>query len=804
MDVHNADDVTVSCGTVERLAGLVLVAALAALALLPLRPPPEDTAAFPTADARALVAELARAPHPLGSAEHARVAGLIEDRIREAGLEPVRQQVLVSEPVAWGGVVRAANVRNVMTRLPGSGGGATVLLMAHYDTVQTSPGAADDSAGVAALLTTLAEMAAGPTPANDLIFLFTDAEEPGLFGARAFVQEHPWADEVDLVINFEARGSEGPSVMFETGPGTGALVADFASVALDPVAASYSYDVYRHLPNDTDFSVFRDAGVPGFNFAFIGGSRRYHSRLDTPEGLSGRSLAHHGAHARLLARHFAAADLSAGSWGAPRTYFNLPLLGLVVHPSFLSVAAAVLAFLLAGWLLLGQVRRGRLAWRGLGLGTAAVFGVLVLPALAALLVDLLVIDVAGLFTEHFGDPGWFLVGEIFLALGIAVLSWNLAVRWAGPAGMVGAALLVSTLLAVVAVFVVPSSAYLLAWPALGGALACAWLWRGGAAGGAGRCLLLLVPALPVLLLWPPALHLVSEAFGMGDGIILGLLTALAVVLAAPSLAPLAAGRPGHWSAVLVALAGLGLVVVTTLGAGYDEERPEETSLMFLQDAETGEAQWATLGLPVDSWARENLGDDAGEAEVYRFLGGNAIATVAPAPALEVEPPRVELTGVRQGPEGPVYQLRAVSPRGAPALRLELESESPLGRLRVDGEEVELGDAGDGGDGEGADVYLIHYTVPPEGLEVEAAMGGEAPLTVIVADQGYDLETLPGLVPRGEGRVPSRTVPTDLTIVRGESRVIDPATPLDAGEPVDAREPVDADEGDPEGDGAAEG
>lgn len=97
------------------------------------------------------------------------------------------------------------------------------------------------------------------------VVLFSDGEELGLLGARAFARHHPWMADVRLVLNFEARGTRGPSILFETGPGTGPLMTDFATTAPHPLAFSYGYDVYRRLPNDTDFTVFREAGKSGFN-----------------------------------------------------------------------------------------------------------------------------------------------------------------------------------------------------------------------------------------------------------------------------------------------------------------------------------------------------------------------------------------------------------------------------------------------------------------------------------------------------------------------------------------------------------
>src|SRR5690606_10747281 len=134
---------------------------------------------------------------------------------------------------------------------------------------------------------------------NDIIILFTDAEEIGLLGAELFVKEHPWAEKVGLVLNFEARGSGGPSNMIlETNGGNGKMIKAFMEANPDfPVATSLMYSVYKILPNDTDSTVFREEmDIPGFFFAFIDDHFDYHTALDTAENLDKKSLAHQGSY----------------------------------------------------------------------------------------------------------------------------------------------------------------------------------------------------------------------------------------------------------------------------------------------------------------------------------------------------------------------------------------------------------------------------------------------------------------------------------------------------------------------------
>lgn len=70
------------------------------------------------------------------------------------------------------------------------------------------------------------------------------------------------AKNVGLVLNFEARGSGGPSYMLvETNQGNAKLIKAFNEASPPfPVANSMMYSIYKMLPNDTDLTVFREEG----------------------------------------------------------------------------------------------------------------------------------------------------------------------------------------------------------------------------------------------------------------------------------------------------------------------------------------------------------------------------------------------------------------------------------------------------------------------------------------------------------------------------------------------------------------
>jgi hypothetical protein len=275
------------------------------------RPRPLDApvAAFSAARAMTDIVQIARAPHPVGSAEHARVRAYLSDRMTQLGLSPEEQ----SGPLSPGSIRRlkkeggdpqAANNQaiNLIGVLPGKDRSQpAVMLMAHYDTVVGSPGAADDSTGVGAVLEAVRAIKARGPIERDLVVLLTDAEELGLDGARIFFGGHPLRDRIGSVVNLEARGGGGRAAMFETGREAGPTVDLFRRAAMradgGTTATSLAVFMYEQMPNGTDFTVPKDRGVGGLNLAFIGRPAQYHAADSTPENLDQGALQHLGSQA---------------------------------------------------------------------------------------------------------------------------------------------------------------------------------------------------------------------------------------------------------------------------------------------------------------------------------------------------------------------------------------------------------------------------------------------------------------------------------------------------------------------------
>ncbi|MFZ0270159.1 M28 family metallopeptidase, partial [Caulobacter sp.] len=506
---------------------LLIGLAIANLALRTPPPLPADAPVDRFSATRAMVdvRAIGQKPHPIGSAEIVRVRDHLLSRVNDLGLEVlVRPGEGVRDAAKWSPQsVAVGAVQNIVATLPGAFRDApAVLVMSHYDTVHNSPGAADDSAGVAAALEIARALQAGPQPARDVIFLFTDGEEPGLLGAEAFFARDPLRDHVGVVINMEARGDAGRAAMFQTGSDSGGLIRLYGGAAHQPTANSLAAAVYQRMPNDTDFTHALRKGLPGLNFAFIDDQLAYHTPLATPEHLNQGSLQNLGDQALPTVRALAmGATLPARS--PDLIYSDVLALGLVAYPvsvgwAILAAAGLLIVFTgyralrgravtaveilrgIAGFLLLaaGATLALHLAGRLIGIADMqryyAVLGQfnILLPGAGILLIG---VCLAVLILQARGVAGiwgriWIsvvglaaaglccLVGgfdPVGLGLGAAVivLAWLSLGKGVGVFGAWLGALLVVLGLAVTVQILLPGGSVMLAWPLLAASLAAA-------------------------------------------------------------------------------------------------------------------------------------------------------------------------------------------------------------------------------------------------------------------------------------------------------------------------------------------
>ena len=309
-------------------AALAIIAAMSLFLLPAPKSADSDPTGFSADHAKQLIDTFADEPHSVLHTEaHARSRDEIVTMFKDLGYQPE----IHSDPMPLSEAANTSqyseagldalarlNTENIVVRVPGKTDD-TMMLTAHYDSAVdfektadgrwdpkpgVSSGAADDGYGVATIIETLRAIKAdGRTPERSLLIVITDAEELNLLGAMNEMLHHRADyDNVDLIVNIEARGTSGPAVMFETSDTNASATEFFLKNAPRPFATSLMPAVYRMMPNGTDLSIYLKEGFTGLNFASIGNSENYHTASDSPAYSDLTSLQHYGDQVLGLAR----------------------------------------------------------------------------------------------------------------------------------------------------------------------------------------------------------------------------------------------------------------------------------------------------------------------------------------------------------------------------------------------------------------------------------------------------------------------------------------------------------------------
>lgn len=474
-----------------RLAPLVLVVVLITFGWRLTSPPaviPATAAADVFSADRAFihVDEIATEPHPMGGTEIERVRAYIIGELEALGLEVETQTTLTPD---YFGEQITVPVVNIVARIPGTATTGAVALMAHYDTVPQTSGANDNTVAVAALLETARALTSSPALNNDTLLLFTDGEEPApQYGSGAFVADNPNFPDIALVVNFEATGRTGASLLVETSGPQRWLVDQLATTGTHPAAFSFLTETTSLLGEiGTDFDHFRNAGTPGFHFAYTHASSSYHTAADNIASVDRRSLQAHGNYALGISRQFGNLDLTDLPDTGESVFFSLGF-ALIRYREAWTIPLMILAVLGLGrglrQLPAGSRRPGRVL--------AVTVGALVAGTLVWM-------GVAGIRSSLGGTEGYIYYAVI---LAMAALA---AARAGGHRRGGRGALFTLLVLTVPTAFLGRGFSYLFAWPAIAAAVAMwlplrpAWSRHLRFALVAAVTLLLLVPAVDVFL-----------------------------------------------------------------------------------------------------------------------------------------------------------------------------------------------------------------------------------------------------------------------------------------------------------------
>ncbi len=598
---------------------------------------------FSTDRALSHVKQISKEPHGVGFPAHRTVRGYIISELGKMGLKTSTQEGYTAGD--WANLSRATNI---LARIKGTGEGKALLLLSHYDSSpHSSLGASDAGSGVATILEGIRTfLARNKTPKNDIIILITDAEELGLNGADLFVNNHPWANEVGLALNFEARGSGGPAIMLiETNRGNGRLIKEFIAANPEyPVANSLAYSIYKLLPNDTDLTVFREDGdIEGFNFAFIDDHFDYHTARDSSERLDRNSLAHQGSYLMPLLLYFSESDLNNLKSLNEYVYFNVPFFKIVTYPFewiWPMFGMAVLLFII---LLIHGIRKKVLDHKGIARGS--------LPMLIVLIINGLVGFYSWTFLKwvypQYGDilHGFTYNGYTYILaftfFSIAICFWAYhKYRRINTANLLVAPIVLWLLICMAVSAYLPGAGFF-SIPLF--ALLAAFLVIINQQ--RPNPYLLVFLTLPALWIYAPLVKLFPVGLGLKMMIASTLLVSLTFLLV---LSVFGFYRNKNRLAFLSFILCIGFMVSAHLNSGFDLENAKPTSLLYVFNADEETAQWATYEHVLSDWTSQYLGKNKKVPEklsdkTLSSKYGTGFTFVSEAPIKEIHTPEIEKT-----------------------------------------------------------------------------------------------------------------------------------------------------------------
>lgn len=761
----------------KRIAGIIsLLFVLGCIyysfySLMPQEGTPASIAETEFSTERALVPlkEITKAPHFHGSDEHTRVREYLISELNKLGLETqVQDEFNLNQ---W---YRAlVKPKNIVGVLKGSGNGKSLVLLSHYDSAKVpSYGASDAGSGIVTILESLrAYKASGKTPKNDIIVLFTDAEENGLDGAQTFVESSELVENIGLVLNFEARGSGGPSNMIlETNGGNANLVKAFVNANPEyPVASSLMYSIYKMLPNDTDSTVFREDGdIDSFFFAFIDDHFDYHTANDTYENLNRETLQHQGSYLLPLLHHFADADLSNLKAEEDYVYVNAPLVKMITYPFSWVIPMLILAVLVFIVLLFFGIKKGRLQTKTIFRG----FG--------AFLVALIICGVIGYFgwsllkvlypqyndIQHgFTYNGhWYIAFFVLLSIAICFKVYKKYKAQHHVANYFVAPLVFWLIINVAVAIILKGAAYWII-PLFFGLLAFFVLLRQEKP----SLLLLTLLGVPAIFFFSPLI----QFFPVGLGLKMLVASSLFVVLTFGLLLPIFGFyRWKNFISIITFVMAIGCFVIAHVKSDYTEDRQKPNSLLFYQDQDKNENYWLTYDDNLDEWTKGYLGDDPEQASTYiesaagsKYNGGFSYAKAAPAKDIAAAKIRLEADTI--GTDYRATTVTIVPQRNTHELFVYLDKSYNFKTLKINGKEVSQDTAISGFTDRISNRLLRYYVADNDSLELKYSTNTKEMPRFSIMEYSYDLLTHPqfSINKRPANMMPMPFVNTDAIITK---------------------------------------
>ncbi|HQE34307.1 MAG TPA: M20/M25/M40 family metallo-hydrolase [Flavobacterium alvei] len=721
---------------------------------------------FSTQRALKQVKNISQKPHFVGSENHDVIANYLVKELQNMGLETSIQEG--NSFSDWGNLTHC---KNILARIKGSNSNKALLLLSHYDSAPHSYsfGASDAGSGVATILESIRAFVYNKKQhKNDIIILFTDAEELGLNGAALFVTQHHWAKEVGLVLNFEARGSSGPSYMLmETNEGNAGLVNQFSAANVQfPISNSLMYSVYKMLPNDTDLTVFREQGnIQGYNFAFIDGHYNYHTAQDDLNHLSKNTLAHQGKYLMPLLDYFSNADLNSTQATEDNVYFSIPF-SFISYPFSWVWPMVIIALVILLFLIFIGIGKRILFFPEMTRGFIPFLGSLIVSGLVTFLGwKLLLIlypqynDLLNGFTYNGHD---YIAAFTLLSLAFCFAFYQIFSFKKVTMNHFIAPLFFWILINGLLAFFLKGAGFLII-PVFSGLLMLASF----VLTQKSKWVLNLILGIPALLILAPFIQMFP--IGLGLKVLFG--SAILTVIAFGLLLPIFGSfiRKGKASLLFLLLA-IGFFAKAHYFSGYEAGKAKSNSLVYILDADKNKATWATYDINLDEWTKTYLGQNPRDAAALSSIilpskYKTEFTFTADAPMKNLSRPVVEFLKDSVVGANRYLKIRITPTRKVNRYDILANENFVIQNFKANGLSL-LGQKGSKYERKGKKL-LSYYVVDQLPLEIEFSVATSSVLDLDLLESSFDLMNNPlfKMAKRADWMMPTPFVLNDAVIIK---------------------------------------
>jgi len=466
--------------------------------------------------------------------------------------------------------------------------------------------------------------------------------------------------------------------LFETGDNNYRLMKSYQQFVRQPLSNSITYEIYKLLPNDTDFTVFKRYGITGVNFAFQGRVSHYHTPLDNMENLSPGSVQHQGDNTWAMLRSLLNTDLETLPEGNA-VYTDIFSSFMIVWPEYMSIPFTFIAgflLILICWQLIAAKKINLTQFVS---SLPFAFAVVIVSALVCWLLLFIAQTISGQAQPWLSIP---------IPMRMAIWLFPLAVilffadKYKAKLDFWGLLLAPAWLLFILSAassLTLPGLSYLPLLPLLLFTILLSIIFI---VGQMNNHLLIsvatLVSTVAMATFVFPMLMLLEDAMGFRVAPVYGLLSSLVIILALPLLLNSSKPVPKR---IMIAVTGISLagLMICTQQDGFSPTHPQHLNFEYLQQGKSASIQTLTrYPLPEDMIAESAFSNENKIRRPWSMAEYPSIET----PFLDIPEPELSVISSIDTENTRQLTLRYSSVRPIDHLILYVNSDNKIEQLTV--------------------------------------------------------------------------------------------------------------------------